>query len=206
MTSTTDTDAEDLLEFWFAGVASSPRAIGERNRVWFGRDAAFDQQCTEKFAALLEAAGAGELEHWKDSPRGRLALIVLLDQLSRNIHRGSSAAYRLDDRALAACLEGIELGHDRALAPIERTFFYLPMEHAEDRAVQALSVKHFETLADEGPDALRGLLEANIEYARRHCDIVDRFGRFPHRNAVLGRASTAEELAYLADDAPRFGQ
>jgi len=198
--------AEDLLEFWFADAGSDADAIARRNEVWFKRDAAFDRQCTEKFGALLEAAADGALEHWKESPRGRLAFIVLLDQLSRNIHRGSAAAFRADDRALSACLEGIEAGHDRALSPIERTFFYLPMEHAEDRSTQEQSVKHFEALADEAPESLRKQLEANVEYARQHRDVVERFGRFPHRNAVLGRTPTAEEEAYLAGDAPRFGQ
>ena len=206
MSETTDKDAEDLLEFWFADVGSDPDAIERRNVVWFRQDAAFDRQCSERFGALLDAAAAGALDHWKTSPRGRLALIVLLDQLSRNIHRGGAAAYRQDHQALAACLEGIDLGHDRALSLIERTFFYLPMEHAEDRAIQDRCVEQFEALAEEAHGGLRKLLESNVEYARQHRDIVNRFGRFPHRNAVLDRASTAEEDAYLAGDVPRFGQ
>ena len=206
MYETVDEDAQSLLGFWFGHAELDAEAIDERNRVWFRSDAAFDRQCRDKFATLLAAAASGELDHWKDSPRGRLAFIVLLDQLSRNIHRGSAAAYRYDDRALAACLEGIELGHDRALSAIERTFFYLPMEHAEDRSIQTASVEHFEALAEEGPESLRKQLALNVEYARQHRDIVERFGRFPHRNATLGRASTSEERAYLADDAPRFGQ
>ena len=199
-------DAEEVLEFWFADAATGPEAVKRRNRVWFSAGAPFDRECTERFAGTLARAAHGELDHWKESPRGRLALIVLFDQLSRNIHRGTAAAYQQDDRALAICREGIEAGHDRELSPIERTFFYLPMEHAEDREVQALSVQHFEALAEEGPEELRGQLEANAGYARQHRDIVERFGRFPHRNAVLGRTCTADEEAYLTDDAPRFGQ
>lgn len=206
MSETTDKAAEDLLEFWFAGAGSDPDSIERRNRVWFRQDAAFDRQCSDRFGALLEAASEGELDHWKASPRGRLAFIVLLDQLSRNIHRGSATAYRQDHRALSACVEGIDLGHDRALSLIERTFFYLPMEHAEDRSIQDRSVEQFEALAKAACGGLGKLLESNVEYARQHRDIIDRFGRFPHRNAVLGRASTAEEEAYLAGDAPRFGQ
>lgn len=206
MDESTDKDIEDLLEFWFADAGSDADAVERRNQVWFRSDPGFDRECIEKFGALLEAAAAGDLEHWKASPRGRLAIIVLLDQLSRNIHRGSAIAYQQDDRALAACLEGIELGHDLALTPIERSFFYLPMEHAEDRLMQEMSVKHFEELAEAAPESLRKQLDSNVEYARQHRDIVERFGRFPHRNAVLGRTSTAEEEAYLADDAPRFGQ
>jgi uncharacterized protein (DUF924 family) len=199
-------EAEELLEFWFADAATGPEAVKRRNRVWFSGGEPFDRVCSERFATTLAAAANGELDHWKDSPRGRLALIVLLDQLSRNINRGTARAYQQDDHALAACRQGIELGHDLELLPIERRFFYLPMEHAEDRDIQALSVRHCEALAREGPEELRDQLEAGAEHARQHRDIVERFGRFPHRNAVLGRASTADEEIYLADDAPRFGQ
>jgi uncharacterized protein (DUF924 family) len=199
-------DAEDVLEFWFADAAMGPEAIARRNRVWFTGGAPFDRACTERFAATLEAAVNGELDHWQESPRGRLALILVLDQLSRNIHRRTAAAYQQDGRALAACRKGIELGHDLELSAIERRFFYMPMEHAEDRDVQARSVQHFEALAGEAPEESRESLEAAADHARRHRDIVEKFGRFPHRNAVLGRDSTADEEAYLADDAPRFGQ
>lgn len=199
-------DAEDVLEFWFADATQDPQAIQRRNRTWFQGGAPFDRQCTQEFSASLAAAAAGELDHWVKSPRGRLALILLLDQFSRNIYRGTAMAYQQDARALAVCREGIELGHDRQLAPIERTFFYLPMEHAEDRQIQALSDQHFEALAQQGPEELREQLQANAGYARDHRKIVERFGRFPHRNAVLGRTNTADEDAYLSNDAPRFGQ
>jgi uncharacterized protein (DUF924 family) len=199
-------DSEAVLEYWFAGALTQPQAIERRQRVWFAGGESFDRECAERFSATLAAAGNGELDQWGCSPRGRLALILLLDQFSRNIHRGTARAYENDERALATCREGIEQEHDRQLSPIERTLFYMPMEHAEDRAVQALSVQHFEELAEEGPEELRELLRANAGYAREHRDIVERFGRFPHRNAVLGRTSTAEEVAYLTDDAPRFGQ
>lgn len=199
-------DPEDVLGFWFADAETGPEAIARRNQIWFQGGAPFDRECTKRFAATLASASSGELDSWLESPRTRLALIVLLDQFSRNVYRGTTAAYQQDARALAACTEGIEKGHDRQLSPIERTFFYLPMEHAEDRRVQHLSVQHFEALAVEAPEELRAQLLANAGYARQHRDIIERFGRFPHRNAVLGRACTADEDAYLADDAPRFGQ
>jgi len=199
-------DAEDVLDFWFADAASGPQAVERRNRVWFAGGARFDRECTQRFAATLEAAASGELGHWKDSPRGRLALIILLDQFSRNIYRGAAAAFRHDDRAVATCREGLAQGHDKQLAPFERSFFYMPLEHAEDREAQALSVQLFETLANESPEEWRGRLKADAGHARRHRDIVEEFGRFPHRNAVLGRDSSPAEQAYLADDAPRFGQ
>jgi len=197
---------EDVLAFWFADATTGPEALQQRNRLWFQGGAPFDHECTKHFAASLAAAADGGLDHWTESPRGRLALILLLDQFSRNIYRGTAAAYQQDARALAACREGIELGHDRQLAPVERTFFYLPMEHAEDRKIQSLSVQQFEALAGEAPEELREQLQANAGYARGHRDIVEQFGRFPHRNLVLERANTADEDAYLADDAPRFGQ
>lgn len=199
-------DAEDVLEFWFADAATSPEALRRRNKVWFSGGPEFDRSCSDGFAATLAAATRGALDRWTESPRGRLALILLLDQFSRNIHRGSAAAYQQDHRALSACREGIERGHDKQLSLVERTFFYLPMEHAEDVEIQELSVQHFEALVAEAPEALREQLEADAAYARQHRDIVARFGRFPHRNVVLGRATTPQEASYLADDAPRFGQ
>lgn len=199
-------DAEDVLDFWFADATSSAEAIERRNRVWFRGGPEFDRECTERFATTLAAAARGELNHWKESPRGRLALIVLLDQFSRNVYRGTAAAFAQDDRALAACREGIDIGHDKDLAPIERRFFYMPLEHAEDRDVQVQAIRQFEALADEAPQELRKLLDAGVCHARQHKDIVDTFQRFPHRNAVLGRENTPAEEAYLADDAPRFGQ
>ena len=199
-------EPEDVLTFWFADATSGREALQQRNRLWFQGGAPFDHECAKHFGASLAAAADGRLDHWTESPRSRLALILLLDQFSRNIYRGTAAAYRQDARALAACMEGIELGHDRQLAPIERTFFYLPMEHTEDRKIQSLCVQQFEALAQEAPGELREQLLANAGYARGHRDIVERFGRVPHRNAVLERANTADEDAYLADDAPRFGQ
>lgn len=197
---------EDVLDFWFADAADGPDALARRNRVWFRGGEAFDRQCAEGFTKTLEAAARGDLNHWKTSPRGRLALMILLDQFSRNIYRGTAAAFAQDDRALALCREGLEMGEDRQLAPCERTFFYMPLEHAEDRDVQRLSVHLFERLAEEAPEEWRAQLLANAGYARDHRVIVEEFRRFPHRNEILGRASTPAEDAYLAGDAPRFGQ
>ena len=197
---------EQVLEFWFADAGAGREAMERRQRVWFGGGAEFDSSCRQRFSATLAAATEGALDHWQASARGSLALIVILDQLSRNIHRGTAEAFRQDGRALAICKEGIDSGRDLELSPTERVFFYMPLQHAEDRSIQALSVRQFETLAAEAPEELRELLEGNAAYARQHRDIIERFGRFPHRNTVLGRESTADEQAYLADDAPRFGQ
>lgn len=197
---------EQVLEFWFADAGTGREAIEKRQRIWFHGGAAFDHSCAERFSATLATAARGGLDHWRASPHGSLALIVVLDQFSRNIYRGTTDAFRQDGRALAVCTKGIDRGQDRQLSLIERTFFYMPMEHAEDREIQALSVRHFEALTALAPEDLRELLQANAGYARQHRDIVERFGRFPHRNAVLGRENTAEEEVYLANDAPRFGQ
>jgi uncharacterized protein (DUF924 family) len=201
-----EADAEQVLDFWFADAAAGPEAAERRQRIWFSGGEAFDQRCSDGFSQTLAAATRGRLDHWKTSPRGRLALIVLLDQFSRNIYRGTAAAFAQDAQALALCREGIELGHDMQLSPIERTIFYMPLEHAEDWDIQALSVRQFEALAAQGPAPLRTLLQANVDYVHKHRDIIETFGRFPHRNTVLGRQSTPEEEAYLANDAPRFGQ
>ena len=197
---------EEVLEFWFADALTEPQPIARRQRVWFRGGAPFDRECTERFSDTLAAAISGELDRWKQTPRGRLALILVLDQFSRNVFRGTAQAFQQDEYALALCREGIAQGDDEQLLPMERTFFYMPLEHAEDRGIQALSVQHFESLAEQGPRELREQLRANAGYAREHRDIIEKFDRFPHRNAVLGRQSTAEEEAYLADDAPRFGQ
>ena len=197
---------EDVLDFWFADAPAGPDALGRRNRVWFRGGEAFDGECAEGFGETLAAAARGELGHWKRSPRGRLALVLLLDQFSRNIYRGTPAAFAQDEQALMLCREGLDIGHDRQLAPCERTFFYMPLEHAEDRDVQRLSVHLFERLAEEAPQEWQPLLMANAGHAREHRMIIEEFGRFPHRNGVLERTSTPAEEAYLADGAPRFGQ
>src|SRR5689334_2099390 len=178
--------ADDVLAYWFA---PGP----ERAARWFRGDAATDADCRRRFAATLDAAARGELDGWSATPRGRLALIVVLDQFSRNIHRGTPRAFAQDARALALCLDGLARGDDRTLTPDERGFFYLPLEHAEDAAMQARSVACFEALAAEAPEAA-----GFLPWAREHRDVIARFGRFPARNATLGRPSTPDEEAFLA--------
>ena len=197
---------EELLSFWFEDATRGPDALQRRNAVWFRADPAFDAECTARFATHLEDAARGVLDRWAETPRGRLALVVLLDQMPRNIHRGSPAAFMHDSQAAAHCVAGIESGQDRSLDPVERVFLYMPLQHAEDLNLQRRSVERFESLAAEVGDAWREYFAENVYYARAHHDIIERFGRFPHRNRTLGRASTEEELRYLADGAPTFGQ
>ena len=197
---------KDVLSFWFEDATRSPEALERRGTVWFRTDPAFDRECATRFTALLDNAAQGVLGSWAGTPRGRLALVILLDQMPRNIHRGSPAAFAHDSQAAAHCIAGIESGQDRALHPVERIFLYMPLQHAENLGLQRRSLEQFESLTAEADGAWRGYFAENVRYAREHHDIVERFGRFPHRNRVLGRDSTEEELRYLADGAPTFGQ
>ncbi len=184
------TTQDDVLTFWFDGDRSAQR------KIWFERDAAFDAACTN-LAAARDLAKAGVFDAWAATPRGGLALVILLDQLSRNLHRGSAEAFAADAKARAIARAMIARGFDLRLTPVERIFVYLPFEHAEDLADQDSSVRLFEEL-----DAAIG--GETLDYAVRHRDVIRRFGRFPHRNAALRRANTADEDAYLAESDAGF--
>jgi uncharacterized protein (DUF924 family) len=182
--------AEAILAFWFAEGRNTPR------KAWFVTDAEFDAAIRDRFGALLNPAREGALDGWAERPAGALALLVLLDQFPRNLHRGSPQAFGSDAHARAMARQAVlARGLDRALTPTERVFLYLPFEHSEAMADQDLSVTLFEGLRDSAPHRAPG---GAIDYAWRHHAVIRRFGRFPHRNAVLGRASTADERAYLA--------
>jgi uncharacterized protein (DUF924 family) len=202
---------EAVLDFWFADAAKSAAALAERMKFWFGMDTAAeiraqDELIRSRFADLVDRALRGELDSWAASPQGRLALILVLDQLPRNIHRGTARAFAGDAAALALTLEGIKSGADRLLDACERVFFCMPLQHAESLAMQEKAVEVFGSLARAADDEQRAFVESCVPYAIVHRDIVRRFGRFPHRNAILGRESTPAERAYLAADAPDFGQ
>jgi uncharacterized protein (DUF924 family) len=186
----------ELLDFWF-GAPSSP-ARGRNRKAWFTKDAAFDAEVRGRFLAPFEAALAGKLTRWAATPYGSLALVVLLDQFSRNMFRDSPRAFSADALALATARTTIARGFDCVLRPVERCFVYLPFEHSEELAVQRRSVALFESLAAYPECA------SAIDYARRHFEIVARFGRFPHRNECLGRVSTSEELEFLKQPGSRF--
>ncbi len=187
-----------LLHFWFGKLADDGSVDREHRVLWFDASEEFDRRCREEFATDLARAAAGDLDQWCSTPRGRLALIILLDQFSRNIYRGTARAFAQDAKALALCEEGLADGTDRVLRPAERLFFYMPLQHAEDRAAQQRSTECLERLCAEVSAEPRPLFEEFLDYARRHQAVVERFGRFPHRNAVLGRASTPAELEFLA--------
>jgi uncharacterized protein (DUF924 family) len=177
----------DILQFWF-GDGSDP----EHERLWFAQDAAFDQSCKVGFLADHERAAAGELDSWKEAPAGALALTLLLDQFPRNIFRGMARAFATDPKALLMAKDAVARGFDLAQPPARRPFIYLPFQHSENLDDQHESARLFRKLAAEHP-AMAGY----VEYAEHHLEAIRRFGRFPHRNAVLGRASTPAEVEFL---------
>jgi uncharacterized protein (DUF924 family) len=189
-------EAQRVLDFWFGAPGSAP--AGTRRPEWFRKSDAFDAAIRERFLTTYEAAVAGRLADWETGPRTLLALIIVLDQFPRNVFRGSPRAFATDSRALAAAERMVERGWDAALAPLERSFAYLPFEHAENRAAQERSMQLFGVLARDPASA------DLLEWARKHCVIIERFGRFPHRNAVLGRVSTPEELEFLKQPGSSF--
>ena len=195
-----------ILSFWFKEHELSAPQIDGRMDIWFGEDPVFDHEIERDFAEDVERASAGELNHWAHEPRGRLALILLLDQFRRNIHRGTAKAFEKDKAALKLCVEGAMEKTDRGLAPIHRVFFYMPLQHAESRKVQAKSRKIYERLAASVSATYKETFETIAQFADLHADIIDRFGRFPHRNKLLNRENNPEEDEYLTDDSPGIGQ
>lgn len=195
-----------VLSFWFAEKEFGAPQIDGRMDVWFGEDPVFDHEIEKEFGDDVELASSGALDHWAAEPRGRLALILLLDQFRRNIYRGTADAFAKDRAALKLCVEGAMEKKDQGLTPIERVFFYMPLQHAESRKVQAKSVQIYTRLAEAVSPTYRETFETVVQFAELHRDIIECFGRFPHRNEVLGRENTPAEEEYLAGDAPSFGQ
>jgi len=195
---------DELLGFWFGDATDDTEAGKAQAALWWGQDAATDDLIAARFGQAASAAAAGALDHWTGSPSGRLALILLLDQMPRVIHRGTSGAFAQDDRARRVAAKGLESGADRLLRPVERVFFYLPFEHSEDERDQHRSIELYKKLAAEVPEKWRESFDGYLHFAVRHKAIIDRFGRFPHRNAILGRESTPEELEFLKEPGSGF--
>lgn len=193
---------DSIHAFWFGTQADDAQVARERSSLWWAKNSAADDEIRQRFAASTEMAARGELDGWAASPRGRLALILLTDQFPRNVYRGTPQSFAYDHFALAWSKRGIALGADAALRPIERVFFYLPLEHSESPADQEQAVALFEQLAAGAAD--RATFDGFLDFARRHRDVIARFGRFPHRNAILGRTSSAEELAFLQQKGSSF--
>lgn len=176
---------QDILHYWFHEI--DPKQ-------WWKVDPGFDQELTERFLSLLEQAKRGELAHWRSSAQGRLAEIMVLDQFSRNIYRNTPAAFAQDGMALVLAQEAITHGAALHLSPIETSFLYLPLMHSESAAIHLQAEQLYKELG----------LQGNYEFELKHKVIIDRFGRYPHRNAILGRASSAEEIEFLKQDGSHF--
>lgn len=186
----------EVLEFWF-GAPDSPE-FGRNRKRWFEKSAEFDALVRDRFVATYEHAAGGSLDAWTERPLAALALVVTLDQFPRNMFRGTPRAFATDPQALAVARGMIARGFDAALLPAQRTFAYLPLEHAEDREAQREALRLFARLADDAGGA------STLTYAMLHYAIVARFGRFPHRNAILGRESTPDEAEFLARPGSSF--
>ena len=199
-----DAQIDDILGFWFG--RGDEVDVEKQNKIWFGHDPQLDQEITRRFGGLCARAGSGELDDWAQTPRGRMALIILLDQFSRNIHRGRAEAFAHDPKARQLCLDGLEQGVDKQLRPIERAFFYLPLEHSEELELHDRCIRAYEGMLDDVPATARDKFKNYLDYAHMHRDIVVQFGRYPHRNRVLERESTPEEIQWLADKGNMFGQ
>lgn len=193
--------ADDIIAYWFG---DPPRPPAKSCQLWFSASPQTDAEVAARFGSDMKRAAAGRYDSWAATPQGRLALIVMLDQFPRHIHRGSPAAFDLDHEALGVCFDGLASGDDRHLTMLERVVFYLPLEHAEDLSLQARSVTLYRELLEAARPEHQQAYGMIFDYAVRHRDIIARFGRFPHRNAILGRASTLEELEFLQQPGSSF--
>ncbi len=197
---------ETILSFWFKEQELSAPQIDHRMEMWFSEDPVFDHEVEKEFADDVSAACEGNLDHWAAEPRGRLALIILIDQFRRNIYRNTAEAFSKDKLALKLCVEGAMEKKDAGLTPIQRVFFYMPLQHAESSKVQAKSLALYNRLAEIVSPTYRETFLTVAQFAELHKDIIDQFGRFPHRNKLLNREDTEQEAEYLAGDIPDFGQ
>jgi len=201
------TEYDAILEFWFGEGFDSlddSTVAGRQSGLWWGQSETTDTEIRHRFEPLVQAAGTGKLDEWKSSPGSRLGLILLLDQFPRNIYRETPAMFKFDDQARALCVEGVESGIDAALRPIQRVFFYLPLEHSESADNQAWCIDLMRGLVHEVPENQKKVFEGFVDYAEAHKRIIDRFGRFPHRNEILGRESSADEVEFLKQPGSSF--
>jgi uncharacterized protein (DUF924 family) len=192
---------EDVLSFWLGEPGAEPLANAKR---WFAKDAAFDDEVRARFGDAIDAAVRGELGSWRATPRGRLALVVLLDQLSRNAFRDTPRSFAQDPLALEVAEESLAAGDPAGFTPVERAFVAMPLMHAEDPARQRRGVEIVARLPAEASGELAGYFEKALDFAKRHEAIIERFGRFPHRNRILARESTPDEIAFLAQPGSSF--
>lgn len=188
---------KEIHHFWFGEIREERSYFLDQTKLWFQKSDQTDQLIREKFETPLIDASQGKLDDWKESPQGFVSLIILLDQFPRNIYRNTKRAFEFDSQALSLSQEMIEKKWDQKLTVSERLFAYLPFEHSESLKDQEKSMELFRTLKDEAPEAIQKSAESLIDFAQRHYDIIHRFGRFPHRNEILGRPSAPEEIEFL---------
>ncbi len=198
-------DQRTVLDFWLGDGVLHGWPGEKMNDRWFGVDAAVDSEIKQRFGSLVTQALADGLADWEAGPLQRLSLVILLDQFTRNIFRGSARAFAGDSRAQTLVLDALRDGQDAALPWVGRVFLYMPLMHAEDLTLQRQCVRCFERLLAEAPAPLHKTLQGNLRFAESHLDIIERFGRFPYRNAVLARSTSAAEHEFLKSG-PRFGQ
>lgn len=195
---------DDILQFWFGDDLETPESIAALTVRWFVPDPAFDDAIRERFGELPDVALAGELSHWAETARSALALVLVLDQFPRNLYRGSAQAFAYDAAALEVVGDVLARDLDRLLHPLEAVFLYLPLEHSEDPAAQEQCVSLLRKLAERAPAQLHDHFASSVAYAERHRVVIEKFGRFPHRNSILGRASTPAELEHLRSGGDTF--
>ncbi len=195
---------QDVLDFWFGKDTDDARIAKNKWQSWWTKTDGTDRAIEQRFGTLVADASDGKLDDWTATPRDQLALILVLDQFSRNIFRDTPQAFACDDKALGLTLMALEEEMDRHLRPIERIFLYLPLEHSESLEHQRRCVKLTEALEREVPEDWRATFESFTRYAVAHCDVIKRFGRFPHRNVILDRESTPEELEFLTTPGSSF--
>jgi uncharacterized protein (DUF924 family) len=194
----------DVRAFWLGELDERGRASAEKSALWWRKERELDLRIFERFGGLHAVIQAGGHQDWRRAPHSLLAYVLVLDQFSRNMFRGTAGMFASDELALAAAFEGIALGFDQKLRRDERTFLYMPLQHSERIEVQERSVELFEAFAEELSGDDRKAARESTRYAERHRDIVKRFGRFPHRNALLGRQSSVEEVEFLAQPGSSF--
>lgn len=192
---------QDVINYWIGEASASPDVAEEKHKLWFGKSEETDAEIRERFGDLLETlSDLPSAEDWASrGPRERLAAIIVLDQFSRNLYRDDAQAFEQDELALLLCKDGLVLKQDEALSEVERIFFYLPLEHSEAAEDQVHSVSVYTDLLVESREGFRSLIESTLQYAKAHKDVIDQFGRFPHRNQALGRESTDAEKEWLAE-------
>ncbi|AZD96299.1 DUF924 family protein [Pseudomonas chlororaphis] len=195
---------QPLLDWWFGSAEKPADIVAEKGKLWFGKRDSQDLEARERFGDLVEQALADGLTEWAQRPQGWLALVLLLDQLPRMLYRETPKSFAGDLRAQALVAQGIAADFDRQLPATQRSFIYLVFEHCENLAVQNEAISRFAALHDEQPPEDRPVFADQLDYAERHRKIIARFGRFPHRNRILGRESTPEELAFLREPGSSF--